>query len=366
MLSCLYTLVWEDNMPFCKTSSINDIFIKKHSKRKRISSYDRTGGNDDRYHIKPNEKMVIADILECGLINHIWMTLMVDNEKQDPFLLRKVVLRCYWDDEQNPSVLTPVGDFFGMGHARSENFVSVPLQMSPQDGKALNSWWPMPFSKRAIVEIENNCEIDLIIYFYIDYETMDKLPEGSLRFHAKWHRECPTKGKDINEFKNHHEWVSSGENKTGKNNYLVLEAKGEGHYCGANLNIHNTNKSEMWDWPGEGDDMIFIDGEDFPSIHGTGTEDYINTAWAPKVEYHAPYHGVILPGDDNWKGMITYYRYHILDPITFQKEIKVTIEHGHNNHRSDDWSSTAYWYQNEPHQKFEEILYVNERLPLKK
>ena len=122
--------------------------------------------------------------------------------------------------------------------------------------------------------------------------------------------------------------------------------------------------TSKWDWPGEGDDMIFIDGESWPpQLHGTGTEDYVNMAWCPTQEYHAPYHGIILPGKDNWKDKITYYRYHIQDPVMFEKSVRVTIEHGHNNHRSDDWSSTAYWYQTEPHKEFPKLLEVEERLP---
>jgi hypothetical protein len=111
--------------------------------------------------------------------------------------------------------------------------------------------------------------------------------------------------------------------------------------------------------------MIFIDGEKWPpSLHGTGTEDYVNMGRCPQQEYSAPYHGLILGGRDNWKGKISYYRYHIQDPITFEKSIRVTIEHGHANHRSDDWSSTAYWYQTEPHAPFAKILAVKERLPV--
>jgi hypothetical protein len=110
--------------------------------------------------------------------------------------------------------------------------------------------------------------------------------------------------------------------------------------------------------------MIFIDGEAFPpSLHGTGTEDYFNTAWCPTQEYSAPYHGVILGGETNWWGKVSLYRLHIEDPVRFQKSIRVTIEHGHANRRSDDWASTAYWYQREPHTSFPELLPMEQRLP---
>jgi hypothetical protein len=136
-------------------------------------------------------------------------------------------------------------------------------------------------------------------------------------------------------------------------NYKVLEARGKGHFVGCHLDIDNITFMPWYiNWPGEGDDMIYIDddvekGE--PTLHGTGTEDYVNQAWAQRQKYSAPYHGTIATGGLNWWGKISYYRYHIEDPIYFNKKIVVTIEHGHDNHRKDDWSSTAYWYQREPH-----------------
>jgi len=114
---------------------------------------------------------------------------------------------------------------------------------------------------------------------------------------------------------------------------------------------------------GEGDDMIFIDGEGWPpSLHGTGTEDYFNTAWCPQKEYSAPYHGITLGGGDNWGGHISLYRFHVEDPVTFERSIRVTIEHGHANRRSDDYSSVAYWYQAEPNRSFS-IEPVERRIP---
>ncbi len=348
-------------------SNISNIMIEKKSKRKRLSSYDKTGGNDDRIYIKSGESKDIADINGCGIINHIWMTHMNDGFKEEKESLRKVLIEIYWDDETNPSVRTPLGDFFGMGHALTKNFVSAPLQMSPEDGRGLNSWWPMPFRENAKIRIINECDSTLILYYYIDYEMYQSIPEDFLYFHASWNRECPTKGISRDEFKTHHEWAFEGKNITGDENFIILEAKGRGHYCGCHIDIHNFGETEEWDWPGEGDDMIFIDGETWPpNIHGTGTEDYVNMAWCPRQPYDAPYHGLIMGGTENWKGKITYYRYHIQDPIPFKKSIKVTVEHGHNNHRIDDISVTAYWYQAEPHKKLETILKVEDRLSLKK
>ena len=124
-------------------------------KRKRVSSYDKSGGNDDFIIVKPNECVVIADINGAGIINHIWMTHTISTPEAKKYSFRKIQIKMYWDGEDNPSVLTPLGDFFGMGHGICKNFVSAPLQMSPQDGNGLNSWWQMPFATRAKIEIEN-------------------------------------------------------------------------------------------------------------------------------------------------------------------------------------------------------------------
>lgn len=346
-------------------ASLATIAVARDSKRMRVSSYDKTGGNDDRVHIQPGETYTVCNILGAGCINHIWFTLANDDVEEEKYYLRKSVLRMYWDGEEEPSVLAPTGDFFGMGHAMSKNFVSAPLQMSPEDGRGFNCWFPMPFATQARITITNESSRELLLYYYVDYEEFQALPEDMLRFHAKWNRELPTKGQDESGFESHREWCFGRTNTTGEENYVLMEAEGRGHYVGCNVNIHNLNTGNLWDWPGEGDDMIFIDGEPWPPrLHGTGTEDYVNMAWCPTQEYSAPYHGLILGGKDNWKGKITYYRYHIQDPVMFEKSIKVTIEHGHDNHRSDDWSSTAYWYQTEPHKAFPEILPVEKRLPV--
>lgn len=346
------------------THNLSNIFLKNDGVRKRVSSYDKTGGNDDRIYIKPNETRVIFDVHTSGLIEHIWMTEMNLGDKEEENALRKVVLKFYWEDSKYPQVLVPLGDFFGMGHGLSHNYFSAPLQMSPENGKGFNCFFPMPFKKAAKIEVLNECDTTLMLYFYIDYEER-KMDEDILYFHAMWNRRFLNKEVDFTKFKDRNEFLFGGKNIDGKDNYVLLDIEGCGHYVGCNLNIDNFNKESSWDWPGEGDDMIFIDGEKLPSIKGTGTEDYVNMAWCPKQEYSSLYHGLILGGDDNWKGKITYYRYHIMDPITFKKSIKVTIEHGHNNQREDDLSSTAYWYQDKPYQIKKEILGVKDRLPLK-
>ncbi|MGN1278253.1 MAG: glycoside hydrolase family 172 protein [Candidatus Onthovivens sp.] len=342
---------------------LSNIYLKKKGIRKRVSSYDKTGGNDDRIYIKPNEDRVIFDVHTSGLIEHIWMTQMNFGDVIEKNAFRKVYLKFYWEDSTYPSVLVPLGDFFGLGHGISKNYVSEPLQMSPQDGRGLNCYFPMPFKKAARIEVVNECDTTLMLYFYIDYEEKE-LDEEIMYFNAYWHRECPTKGKDYHTFPTREDFLFKGENKTNEGNYVLLDVEGEGHYVGCNLNIHNLSDCDSWDWIGEGDDVIFIDNDPSLTIYGTGTEDYFSTSWCPSEEYNAPYHGIILKGKDNWKGKTSYYRYHIKDPITFRKSIKVTIEHGHNNNRCDDYSSTAYFYMSKPYQHKVPISAKEDRIPL--
>jgi hypothetical protein len=277
----------------------------------------------------------------------------------------------------------------------------LPLQMSPTDGLGFNCWFPMPFATRALIELENDCDDPLTFYYYIDYELHAEIPDDMGRFHAQWRRENPTDGISEEGVSNADFLWMTGENIGGEGNYVILEAQGKGHYVGCNLNIHNLRDRPEFKWPegmdwpmsmdgiadidltdpeampdelktlfaignwyGEGDDMIFIDDDEWPpSLHGTGTEDYFNTAYGPAVKFDTLYHGITFPGGPNYKGKVSYYRFHIEDPIHFKKSIRVTIEHGHNNHRSDDFSSTAYWYQSEPHKPFPKLPGVADRLP---
>jgi len=337
-------------------------------KRARISSNDPTGGNRDWWEFQPGETRAIAEMTGPGCIKHIWLTMGCE----DKYAFRKVVIRMYWDGEDAPSVETPIGDFFGMGHSMSKNFVSLPLQMSPENGRGFNCWFPMPFQASARIEVQNEAESQLNLYYYVDYEQYP--PETRLddygRFHAQWRRANPTPGWADPAVR----WEDQPDrmweawerpNLDGADNYLILEAEGQGHYVGCHVDIDCFSRQAN-DWYGEGDDMIFIDGEPLPGLLGTGTEDYFNTAYAPTQEYHAPYHGIILyQGTDDWRwrGKNTLYRYHIEDPVYFDQSIRVTIEHGHANKLTLDYSSTAYWYQTEPHKPFEPLLPVAQRLP---
>lgn len=330
---------------------------------KRASSYDTAGNNSDFWPIPSGERKTLFETNQPGCVKHIWMT--VGN---DDLHCRQAVIRVWWDGEEDPSIECPLGDFFGLGHGMRRNFVSVPLQMSPEDGRGFNCWWAMPFNS-ARFEIENQCANAINVYFYIDYEEYDEPhSEDTARFHCQWRRENPTEGWLEEKVNNDNVWDvwSQRPNVTGDDNYVILDAQGSGVYVGCHLDIDCFQRQGN-DWYGEGDDMIFIDGEPWPpSLHGTGTEDYVNTAFGPTQVYSGPYHGIIVNSGDSewhWKGKNSIYRYHVEDPIRFRKSIRVTIEHGHANKLSNDYSSTAYWYQLEPHKPFPELLPVEARMP---
>lgn len=341
----------------------------------RCSSYDRSGGNTDWVVIKPGKKHVMANIKGPGCIKHIWCT---NSQAHDPTVMRSTMIRMWWDGEKTPSVEVPLADFFGGGFGICKNFWSLPLQMNPAEGRAMNCWFPMPFRAKARIEVENESDVEQNLYYYVDYEEYPDWQEDLAYFHAQWRRENPTSGwgrKDLkgpDNVQNLREYWKTP-NTTGEENYTILEATGRGQYVGCHLDIDCFHR-EKNDWYGEGDDMIFVDGESWPpAIHGTGTEDYFSTAYCPREVFHSPYCGLTQYNgsdwgpDDKWKwpfrGKNSMYRFHIEDPIPFRKSIRVTIEHGHNNKLSNDYSSTAYWYQFEPHGKFPKLLPVTKRLP---
>ncbi|MFI5385256.1 MAG: glycoside hydrolase family 172 protein [Fimbriimonadales bacterium] len=348
---------------------------------RRASSYDVSGGNQDWWTIAPGSRSTLMESDAAGCIKHIWMT-----AGGDDLFPRRAVLRMWWDGEASPSVECPLGDFFGMAFGRFKNFVSVPLQLSPEDGRGMNCWWPMPFSS-ARIEVESECENPISLYFYIDWEeplslelgvaslesgdpVQLQIPNPKLqiaRFHCQWRRENPTDGwitervTPENVVKYHHDT----KNLSDEGNYVILEAIGNGIYAGCHLDIDCFERHGN-EWYGEGDDMIVIDGEPWPPrLHGTGTEDYFCTAWGPTQEYCAPYHGITLNSGDEewrWRGKNSCYRFHIEDPIRFEKSIRVSIEHGHANKMRNDYCSTAYWYQIEPHGAFPALPGVQDRL----
>lgn len=316
----------------------------RNGRTRRISSFDRQGGNDDRIRIPAGQKAVIAEIAGSGTIKHIWVTIAT----RDPMLRRNAVIRMYWDKEAHPSVESPIGDFFGQGWGEQYNFISLPLAAAPVSGRALNCYFPMPFSIGARIEVENQSDQDIdSFYYYVDYEE-HAVPDHAGRFHAWWHREITDAGAG-----GENEWAvlqPFDQNRTDAHNYLFLEAEGKGHVVGINYYVDNPGPM----WYGEGDDMWLIDGEAWPgSLHGTGTEDFFNSSWCPNEIYQHPYFGYArVPHKLGWMGRTHCYRFFLEDPIRFQKSIRGSIEHGHANCLTLDICSVAYWYQTEPHRPF--------------
>ncbi|MBP7053407.1 MAG: DUF2961 domain-containing protein [Phycisphaerae bacterium] len=331
--------------------------IRSGVKTQRVSSYDRSGGNNDRFeHIKDGETRELFNVQGAGIINHIWITIAPTPETLSR---NDIILRMYWDGNSFPSVESPIGPFFGQGWNESYPFVSLPLAVGPVEGRAMVSYFAMPFANGARIEIENQAGREIsAFYYFIDYVEVEKLPDDSGRFCAWYNHELTEALPD-----GENEWGTlgpEGKNTTGKDNYIFADIKGKGHYVGVNYYVHSPSPM----WYGEGDDMIFIDGAETPTLHGTGTEDYFNTSWCPKTLYSHPYFGYGRVNDDlGWLGRTHVYRFHIADPVYFDKSLKVTIEHGHNNCLTLDLASVAYWYQAPPLTKLASIPNKEARKP---
>lgn len=341
-----------------------DITKIKKSRTKRESSWDRTGRNKDSLSLEPGKTAVIADIKGPGTITHIWMT---QNRGY-----RDTLLKIYWDDEPEPSVLCPLGDFFCLGNEIVNSFQSYYLTASStfsnksNVGCALNCYFPMPFNKSARIELLNEGEKALCQYFYVDYEAHDeKHDDETAYFHANFRRENPCGGWGNEIGVNTPEAnIVNAERLAWENNYVILDAVGTGHYVGCNLSVANFQGQ----WWGEGDDMIWVDGYKWPpDLHGTGSEDYFNQAWGMQDNAFLRNGSSVFEGNIgdyvlSRGGFQTSYVFHVENPVRFTKEIKVTIEHGHGNHLSNDYTSVAYWYQLEPHKSWN-VPSVEQRKP---
>jgi hypothetical protein len=324
--------------------------MKKGIKSKRVSSYDTTGGNRDHLSkIKSGEKRVLFDVKGAGIVNHIWITIAPGPET---ILRDDIILRIYWDGNSFPSVEAPLGSFFGQGWNEAYPYYSQPLSVAPGDAKALVSYFAMPFANGARIEIENQNEREIDnFYYYVDYYEMAQLPPDMGRFHA-WFNNDVTETDSV---ERENEWGVLGKqgiNKKGERNFLIADIKGKGQFIGVNYYVNSPSPI----WYGEGDDMFYIDGAAHPALHGTGTEDYFNTAWCPKEIFMTPYFGyprIHLPDNTGkrweigWSGRTHVYRYHITDPVYFDKSLKFSIEHGHNNVLVLELRTVAYWYQSE-------------------
>lgn len=281
--------------------------------------------------LEARTKFVLAEIEGPGAIQHIWIT---THRKH----WRQLVLRFFWDDEPHPSVEVPYGDFFCSGWCEFAQINSLPIAVNPHGG--MNSYWEMPFRKSARLEIENLSDEDAIVYYQIDY-VLTEVPDDAAYFHAFWRRSNPLPYKEVHT--------------------LVDHIRGQGQYVGTYI-AWGVNNSGWW---GEGEVKFYIDGDrDFPTICGTGTEDYFGGAWNFDVNgeyrtFSTPYLGLpqVIRPDGLYRSQQRFgmYRWHIQDPIRFEKDLRVTIQAlgwrsgGRYLPLQDDIASTVFWYQLEPH-----------------
>ncbi|HTI09434.1 MAG TPA: glycoside hydrolase family 172 protein [Puia sp.] len=292
--------------------------------------------------IKSKTTFTIAEIDGPGAIQHIWMTPTGN--------WRNSILRFYWDGESTPSVEAPVGDFFCMGWGQYSPLQSLAVCVNP--GSAFNCYWPMPFRKKCRITMENIDEKDMVVYYQVNY-TLTEVPADAAYFHAQFRRVNPLPYKGV---------------------YTLVDGiQGKGQYVGTYLavGVHNNG------WWGEGEIKFYMDGDtDYPTICGTGTEDYFCGSYdfdtkkktpgggneTDYTEFCTPYSGLpqVIRGDGHYQVSQRFglYRWHIADPIRFEKNLKVTIQDlgwrsgGRYLPLQDDIASTVFWYQSEPHNSF--------------
>ena len=288
--------------------------------------------------IKAGSTFTMANIKGPGCIQQIWMT--------PTGTWRKTILRFYWDNETEPSIECPVGDFFACGLGKYAQINSLAVCVNP--GSAFNCYWQMPFRKGARITMENLDTKDMVLYYQVNY-TLTDVPSDAAYLHAQFRSETPIKEKGT---------------------YTIVDGiKGRGHYVGTYMawGVHSPG------WWGEGEIKFFMDGDkEWPTICGTGTEDYFcgsynfeNRETKKYQVFSTPYSGLaqVLPADKIYEvgQQFSLYRWHIVDPIRFEKDLRVTIQalgwqtEGRYLQLEDDIASVAFWYQTEPHQPFPKL-----------
>jgi len=380
---------------FVMKLSAQELYIMPKGVQSRVSSFENLngekgeGGKSNKgakgspsASLKAGESKTLLEVKSAGVIQRMWFTI----NKRDPAMLRSLRLRMYWDGEDKPAVDVPFGDFFCASLGRPVAFQSA-LFTDPE-GKSFNCYIPMPFKKRAKVVLTNESSTDLdLLFFDIDYSLLDKAQEDMLYFHACWNRSITSKpGTDFE---------------------ILPEIKGKGRFLGVNIGV-NVDAAYGKTWWGEGEVKMYIDGDKkYPTINGTGSEDYIGTGWGEGQFTHM-YQGCTIA--DTTKRQYAFYRFHIPDPIYFEDNFKVTIqqmgggandevaklqasgvplvpvtvygEHSFtpllthpkaltdadfpkgwvNFYRVDDYSATAYFYLDKPEDKLNELEPVAERI----
>ncbi len=277
--------------------------------------------------IKNGQTATLMDVTGCGVVRHIWITI----PDRSPQAMRNMILRMYWDNSLVPSVEVPLGDFFGVAHGQRR--ILTTAYVTQVLGRGFNCYFPMPFATRARITVENDMPQgkDMEMFFFqIDYELRDSLPPGTGRFHAQFRRENPT---------------------VEKQDYVILDnVEGPGCFLGCVVGVRALGPH----WWGEGEMKFYMDGDaDYPTICGTGTEDYFEAAWGME-EYQTPYAGCAMHMTNEFfkNPLVSLYRFHAKDPVYFRESLKATIQqigwHDGLVERSDDWCSVAYWYQLKP------------------
>jgi hypothetical protein len=353
--ACLLFLAAAFTLPALAQISLPDITQQQTYTLQRSSSMEATGGNADARAVSPGDTRTVLDVDGPGMVSHLWFTI----SDPEPYHLKRIVLRIYWDGEATPSVETPIGDFFGLGLGEYFNWQSALLSVG--SSKALNSFFPMPYRKHARITVTNEGKQAISsLYYNIDYRTYTKpLAPDTLYFHAQFRQAQPNHGWTTQWYENGDPLVNYKRNLDGKDNYVWFEAKGHGQYVGVTMSILQNQDG----WWGEGDDMFFIDDATTPNIVGTGGEDYFLGAWAFGSSFAYPFYGAPVVGKELAGSRTSVYRFHLDSPIPFTKSFKATMEHGHANHRSDNFYSVAYWYQAEPHEPFPPLPSMDDRIP---
>ena len=331
------------------TNSLTQLPLLKKGKSRCINWENRTGekgkggmaesvlgpsrkGSPCIPKVAAGETVTLAEMEGPGVIQHIWVTVTDKTSEKNRYVLRDLVLRMYWDGEESPSVESPLGDFFCCGFGVSYPVNSMAIAVNPTRG--FNCYFPMPFFQKAKITLENQGDEDVPAFFYqVDYCLTEELPAETGYFHAQWRRQRITeKGKD----------------------YVILDGvKGRGQYVGTYLALTALERY----WYGEGEVKFYLDGDkEYPTICGTGTEDYFCGAWNFGTRtFHSLYAGCICIGPEKAGSRHALYRFHIADPIWFQQEFKMTIQalgwrtEGRFLPLQDDLSAVAIWYQSDPH-----------------
>lgn len=312
------------------------------------------------------ERLTLADVKGPGVIRHIWIT-VPDRTDAGPFVLRDLVVRMYWDDEESPSVEAPLGDFFCNGFAERSVVTSAPVVVAPTGG--MNCFFPMPFRSRARIVLDSEHPGDIeSVFFQVDLTTGDEIAPDQPYFHAQWRR-------------------SNATTAPGEDHVILDGVRGGGRYVGTYLGVSALSRY----WWGEGEVKFYLDGDtEFPSLCSTGLEDYAGGAWAFQDElrtdpepipltFSAPYFGypfcstrdktLAAPFLQATPPMHALYRWHLPDPIFFERDLRVTVQQigvwdrGGLFERTDDVFSTAYWYQTEPHMTFPLLAPAEGRAP---